>query len=294
MNDRLCQYRRRTSRLLSALKLLCRDPAAFARKIRRRSYLLLQPPLKPKRVISIGSVKLELDLRDPNERSVFAELYEPREVSLLRFFLRPGQIVLDVGANIGYLSSVAADGVGPSGQVHAIEPIPLYFRRLQRLASLNPGYRIYPLDFAAGSEEGMSTISVSNDGNIGWNTLVPGFMPETQIEERVLVRIRPLDAYLQEIGLREVHFIKIDTEGFEFPVLQGLCNCLQNHRPTVLCEVAPTAYPLLGTSLLELKRFLRSYRYRITDLDRRMFEIERLERTTNVLLLPDERKVTSA
>lgn len=233
---------------------------------------------------------MELDLRVENQRSFYAEVYETEEVAFLRKLLRPGQTVIDVGANVGYITCVALDKVGRSGQVHAFEPVPEYFQRLERQARLNPGFRVYPVNCAAGKEEGFLPISLSNNGNIGWNTLVPGFMAREQIRQQVSVRVRPLDDYIGEAGLEMVHFIKIDAEGFEFYVLQGLRNCIRGYRPIILCEIAPGAYPLLGCTLSDVREFLDEMRCQATDLELRPLELEALERTTNVLLLPIERR----
>ena len=252
--------------------------------------LWLNLPLNPVCVVSVGSVQMELDLRDENQRDFYAEVYETQEVAFLRKLLRPGQTVIDVGANIGYITCVALDKVGPSGQVHAFEPVPEYFHRLERQAQLNPGFRVFPVNCAAGKEEGVMSISLSNDGNIGWNTLVPGFMPPEQIRQQVSVRVRALDDYIGEAGLEMVHFIKIDAEGFEFYVLQGLRNCLRSYRPILLCEVAPAAYPLLGCTLTDVREFLYEMQCQTTDLELRPLELEALERSTNILLLPIERR----
>jgi FkbM family methyltransferase len=269
------------------LRNLWINPATVLRKCCRRVVLWL--PHRPIQTISLGRVRLELDLRDENMRNMFLEWYETEEVALLRRMLRPGQIVLDVGANIGYLTAVAAEAVGPTGQVHSFEPAPPYFQRLRRLAELNGKIRIFPVNIAAGSEENRLWLSLSNDRNIGWNTLVSDFMPPNQLQERIQVQVRPLDAYISETALEMVHFIKIDAEGFEFPVLRGLRQCLCHHRPSVLCEVVPTAYPLLQCSLRDLQDFLKNVRYEACDLYLQPLDLQILERTTNVLLIPEEK-----
>ena len=130
-------------------------------------------------------------------------------------------------------------------------------------------------------------ISVSNDNNIGWNTLVSGLMPLEQIKELVQVRVRPLDAYIEEEKLPCVDFVKIDAEGYEFPILLGMRRCLARDRPVILCEVVPPAYPLLGHSLRDLRALLEVSRYDVLDTRGRPLQLESLERTTNILLLPE-------
>ncbi len=234
---------------------------------------------------------MELELIDPIQRAVYAELYEPMVIGLIRRFLHPGETVIDVGAHVGYISCVAADCVGLSGQVHAFEPQPRLFKRLERLKHLNPNYRIYPVNLAAGDEDGFLTLYESSDGNTGWNTLVPGFMPREQIRVQTSVRIRPLDTCIGEVDLRCVHFVKIDTEGFEYPVLRGLEKCMREHRPWMLCEIAPSAYPLMGITLTSLGEFLSEMGYEVRDLDLLPMGLQALERTANVLLTPKGWKI---
>lgn len=267
------------------MRTLWKDPRTIFRKARRRAILWF--PHRPVQTISLGRVRMELDLRDENMRGMFLEWYEPEEVALLRKVLRPGQIVLDIGASVGYLSAVAAEAVGPAGLVHAFEPVPASFERLKRLAELNPGFRIIPVNAAAGSEEGRLWLALSSDQNIGWNTLVPGLMPQSQQREQIQVPVRVMDAYIAEVGLGRVHFIKVDAEGFEFPILKGLRRCLEEDRPLVLCEVVPGAYPLLGSSVQELQEFLKRQRYQVLDLHLRPLRLESLRNTTNVFLAPE-------
>jgi len=234
---------------------------------------------------------MELELIDPIERAIYAERYEPAVIGLIRRLLHPGETFLDVGAHVGYISCVAADCVGTSGQVHAFEPEPRLFKRLERLKYLNPEYRIYPVNLAAGDEDGYCTLYQSNGGNSGWNTLVPGFMPREQVRVETLVRVRPLDSYIREASLESVHFIKIDVEGFEYRVLRGLEQCIRRHYPWILCEIAPSAYPVMGITPSSLEQFLFELGYEVRGLDLLPIRLETLERTTNVVFVQKAQKI---
>lgn len=275
-------------RLARAGRLLREDPGALLRKAWHRTLLRMDLPLDPFWTASVGGARIRLDLRDDTQRAMFAERYESPEVGFLREALHPGETLIDVGANIGYLSAVALGQVGPAGQVHAFEPAPVYFERLRSLSAINPRHRFRALNAAVGETEGTLLLQLSNNGNIGWNTLVDGLMPETQIREKVRVPVRPLDDYIREMRIPRVHLVKIDSEGFEFPVLKGMRTCLEDHRPSVLCEVAPAAYPILGLHLGGLGRFLKEVGYRAKTLSRQPLDLEGLESTTNVLFLPEE------
>jgi hypothetical protein len=119
-----------------AATLLSRNPALFCRlMLAKLNTARPMPPLPARK--PIGQVTFELDLSDYRGTApMYFGSYALLVVEAMRRFLRPGGVFLDVGANIGYLSAVAADLVGPRGEVHAFEPVPAYFDRLRRLAAL--------------------------------------------------------------------------------------------------------------------------------------------------------------
>src|SRR6202008_2152616 len=144
------------------------------------------------------------------------------EVALLQRVLAPGDVFVDVGANIGYFTAVAAASVGRAGEVHAFEPVPRYFERLDALRRSNPEHRLHVYAEALGDAEGSAEIRVTRERNIGWKTLLPGLMRAEETGHTHTVRVRCLDHYLAERGVGRVALIKIDVEGYELPVLRGL------------------------------------------------------------------------
>jgi FkbM family methyltransferase len=144
-------------------------------------------------------VRFEFDFDfDPALATMFRGNYEIACVRLVRRHLRPGGVFLDCGANIGFFSALALDCVGPSGQVHAFEPVPRYCARLRRLGELNPTHPLSVRPWALGDRTGFVDGAVTNLPNIGWNTAVPGFMPPTAIAEQVRAPMARLDEYLKE------------------------------------------------------------------------------------------------
>jgi FkbM family methyltransferase len=264
--------------------MLCSNPVPLGKRVFRR--LRLHLPHSSRQVLRLGQVRLELDVRDLTMRAMYQDLYEVDNISFLRKVLRPGGTVFDVGANIGYLTAIAASLVGRTGYVHAFEPVPELYRRLERLKALNPQFNIRLSKQAAGAKSDWLDLSLSRDGNLGWNTLVPGFMTEEQSSGQLRVEVVPLDQYLAEQGIERLDFVKIDVEGYEFPVLQGLRYALKHLRPVVLCEIAPGAYPVVGHTIEEFEAFLDQFEYRTFDVRMNPVRIGRLNRTSNVVLLP--------
>jgi FkbM family methyltransferase len=250
--------------------------------------------LLPKRplVKKNDGVVFEYDLGfDPEIKLMYYGLYEIDTVNAIRKYLKKGDTFLDVGANIGYISSVALRKVGSQGAVHSFEPVPEYYDRLKSFALKNSGAPIFINQFAAGQADGTAEISVSNVRNIGWNTIVPGYMTEDMVGKRVKIFVRRLDAYIEMRRIRNISLIKIDTEGFEFPVLLGLERFFSSHRfalPRIICEIAPAAYSLLGYSLEQLEEYMNKCGYACVELSRadRIVSLPLLKSTTNVLFIP--------
>lgn len=279
---------RNTNTIVKKLRLLVQEPGMFL----YRFYAKFRP--LPNAVLSKkqDGVVFEYDLNfDPEIKLMFYGLYEIETVKAIEKYLKAGDTFIDVGANIGYLSSVALRRVGPQGAVHSFEPVPEYFARLQCVVRNNSGYHMFVNQCALGQEEWTTQISVSNVRNIGWNTLVPGYMSADMLGKKEIVSVNRLDAYVKKNDVRNIALIKIDTEGFEFPVLVGLSDYFATAGtplPHIICEIAPAAYPLLGLNLEQLQKYMQNSGFKCVELNdnRRVVDLTKLVSTTNVLFIP--------
>ncbi len=236
-----------------------------------------------------GNIGFEFDFSlDKNIKKMYYGIYEYETVQFLKSTLHEGDTFIDVGANIGYLSAVAAACVGPDGEVHSFEPVPDYYARLKKMADENPNYSIHVNNYACGDIDGSSTIDLPKDGNIGWNTMVPSFIVDKK--KSYTIEIKRLDNYIEKKQLSNISVIKIDVEGYEFPVLKGLQNLFDNHVfPELLVEIAPGAYPLLGFTIDQLALYMENYHYSCELLSNPgiPFDIRTLSETTNVVFFRD-------
>jgi FkbM family methyltransferase len=199
------------------------------------------------------------------EASMYFGSYAPLVVDAMRRLLRPGDIFFDVGANVGYLSAIAAGFVGTRGQVHAFEPASEHFVRLRRLAQLNPEHTVVANACAAGETDTAATIYVTHEA--GQSTLVRSYKRPDDIACSREIRIIRLDSYIEQAAIDEVALIKIDVEGYELPVLKGLERYFQaGCRPPIICEIAPRAYPLLGKTVSELSQYMSGFAYSAFDV----------------------------
>ena len=159
--------------------------------------------------------------------------YEPHVTRVLRSFLAPGMSVIDVGANIGYFSMLAASRVGPGGRVLAFDPSPGNVDLLNRSAAANGFTNIETCTVAVADEPGTVTFSM-DDSNGGIQRGEPGvsavFVPAVALD-RFLPPEQPID------------LVKIDIEGCEGLAVRGMRNLLARHRPVVVTEFTPAALP---------------------------------------------------
>lgn len=190
------------SKIITAVTVLINNPTVFFRILYGRIYRLIQSLLPvsayPVRK-RINGVVFEFDCtRSDVIRGMFLGLYEIPERILMKKILRHGDTFIDAGANIGYLSAIAAGLVGKSGEVHSFEPVPEYFQRLQKFASLNPNYKIITNQYALGETDGVDRITIASSQNIGWNTMVPGFLEPKEQKQTIEITVRRLDKYIRE------------------------------------------------------------------------------------------------
>ena len=134
--------------------------------------------------------------------------FREADLAFFRAFLRVGDHVVDVGANIGDVAALACSIVGPSGHVCAIEPHPRIFRYLQGNLALNGFSWATAINAGAGAEEGAATIE--DDRRDDMNR-VGG--------DGLEIRIRRLDDLLPAGG--RIELMKLDVEGYELFALRG-------------------------------------------------------------------------
>jgi FkbM family methyltransferase len=220
----------------------------------------------------VGPIRFPFDLDlHPMVREMRARAYSTHLVALLARLLRPGDTFVDVGASIGYISALALGRVGASGRVLSFEPVAEYRDRLESARRMNPAYEWEVFPVALGAAEGAAEIALSRE-NIGWNSLVPGHLPEGGTGGKARVAVRRLDDCLREAGVKRVRLLKIDVEGYEGLVLRGAERFLREGRVDhLIVEVQPWCYPslsidpgamlgLLEGSGFEARQSIRPYR----------------------------------
>jgi FkbM family methyltransferase len=145
--------------------------------------------------------------------------WEPYLTAYILQRLKPGDIFVDVGANIGYHSLLAARAVGPSGRVYSIEASPSIYARLLENIRLNRCRNIEPLQAAAADAPGEATIWLAPPQLRGHSTTVSGLASAEGMRPEATVRADTIAGLVGPEVLRRARLVKIDVEGAERAVL---------------------------------------------------------------------------
>jgi FkbM family methyltransferase len=196
-------------------------------------------------------------------RICFFGQWEPAITAVFESTLRPGDVVVDVGANVGFYSVLAGTLVGPSGRVFALEPSPSIRQRLAANLELNGLHNVEVLPFAAWHETGEATLQLM-DGNRGGSSL--GATWNTTSSETVAMK--RLDDMIPREAWRRVRLIKIDVEGAEWAALLGAEQLLREAvDAAVICEVSPDRLASLDANPRQLLEFMGDLGYEGYALD---------------------------
>ncbi|REJ52574.1 MAG: FkbM family methyltransferase [Microcystis aeruginosa DA14] len=156
------------------------------------------------------------------------------EMELWRTQIRPDMTVIDVGANVGVYTFSAAQRVGETGKVIAIEPFKACVNCLQETSRINqlPWVKIY--EAAASDHCGSAKLSLHNTSEL--NEVISDNSPNYDLANTVTIQCLTLDSLIETENLTRVDWLKIDAEGHEIKVLQGAERLLTEFKPNIIYE----------------------------------------------------------
>ena len=158
--------------------------------------------------------------------------------NVLQIWLQPGMTVYDVGANVGFITVIAASLVGDRGSVCGFEPLPMLADQAMHNASLNQFRQVSIHRVALSDKNGEAVFQVSK--NLTMGKLVDRESHEPDAANELVVGKRKLDTLVATDGLPDPDLVKIDVEGAEAAVLDGAAEVLQRARPALLIELHST------------------------------------------------------
>jgi FkbM family methyltransferase len=204
---------------------------------------------------TLDSVRMRIRFPDKIQKHIYLfGVWEPGITRFVKNRLRPGDVFIDVGANVGYYTLLAAKQVGPRGTVVSIEASPSIGRVLRDNVALNAFANVELIEHAVADRRKTLQVFVGPQDNLGATTTVAatgmmaGYRPEARVEAF------PLPELVSSDRLRSARLIKIDVEGAEVHVFDGLRHLLPTFGNTTewIFELAPDALLAQGRTAAEI------------------------------------------
>ena len=182
----------------------------------------------------VVGARMRLDLR--TEKDLWLGTYELDLLQAIDDLAEAGILAYDVGANVGYVSLAIARAAGPAGKVVAFEPLRANFDRLRLHLEMNAeGSRVRPIQAAVGARTTRLQFLSYSSGAMGKLEGSGGrALEHTGAQE---VEVISLDDWVYQQGESAPGLVKIDVEGGEVQVLEGMERLLREARPYLLVEL---------------------------------------------------------
>ena len=150
--------------------------------------------------------------------------YEKQTTELFERIVKPGMVVFDVGAHVGYYTLLAARQIGETGEVHAFEPEPSNYNLLTQNVEFNNYQNVVCVNKVVSKDTGSKELFLTSLDNGRYSIYNHG-LPK---KRSVLAQSISLDDYVSEKNLTKIDLIKVDVEGAETDVLNGAAKLLSN------------------------------------------------------------------
>lgn len=170
-------------------------------------------------------------------------IHEPEATAVYKRLLKPGMKVLEVGANLGYYAFIAAEIVGATGHIYALEPSLDSYALLKKGIVANGFNNIEAFAFALGDKTGVQKFNVSNTSNFS-NLLDPeeenleGWARHhliTSTSNITTTNVVNLNTFVKDYHVKTIDIIRMDVEGFELNILESMLN----DREDTLSKINP-------------------------------------------------------
>jgi len=187
---------------------------------------------------------------------------DEKDLGLVRMLVGHGDVVFDIGANFGLYTKILAESVGGSGRVYSFEPVPETYHVLEHNVQAARLSQVTTLCCAASNTTGTASISIPTYSDGGSN------MYEASLEHvnnGVAIEIETVRLDDRFSDLQKLDFVKLDVEGHEPAVLDGMQSIIQRHHPTFLIEINDGF--AFGSKGHDVKRMMESFGYTMQYFD---------------------------
>jgi len=282
---------RRLARFLSRIGLV-RIPGAS-----KLYHLLYTKFIKPKGaaalvLLNIQGNKMYVDAGQRiGDELLMDGVFEKYETELFKKMAQDGKVVVDIGANIGYYTLIAAKLVGSKGTVYAFEPEPSNYKLLYKNIQANGYTNIIAVQKAVSKTNGKTKFYVD-----AATTDVSSFAKDNVLKHSknldcLEVETITLDDFFERtVGDDRIDLMKIDVEGAEELVVDGAERVLRNNSLKILMEFMPDQLRNVGTDPLQLLYKLQNYGFEIRLLNNRKQVLEPVENTEELCRTVESRR----
>jgi FkbM family methyltransferase len=184
--------------------------------------------------INVGPAKgLKMPIALPTDKAMWAGLFEKEFASALAAAIPKGKVCFDIGGYKGYMSGVMT--LNGASSVHVFEPLPANQESIRRLCALNPDLKIQLHSYAVGASNSTMMLNVMPDSSMGKLADSP-FQKDVFGKETIEVQVVSLDSLHANGSLPTPSLLKIDVEGAEVSVLEGMGDLLSHYHPIIFLE----------------------------------------------------------
>jgi FkbM family methyltransferase len=228
-------------------------------------YGILVSKFKPQDII-LANIQGSKMYIDPKDESIgvpmLVEGYEKNETKLFKKYIKENMGVIDIGANIGYYSLLAAKLVGKNGKVYAFEPETANYKMLLKNIEINGYKNIVSEQKALSNKNGKTNLFLSKV-----NCGEPSFCKLNISTDDGFIEVETirLDDVIKDT---RIDFIKMDVQGAEGLVLEGAENILKNNNLKIMMEFWPAGLSNMGTDPQRLLTKLQQNGFKISIIDK--------------------------
>ena len=229
---------------------------------------------------------LRMRIRLPDqiqERIYLFGVWEPAITRFVKGRLKPGDLFVDIGANVGYYSLFAAKLVGSEGRVIAVEASPTIARTLEQNVALN---RLTNVELVrAAVADRRKTVPMFAAGNSGQSTTIVSTAERRGYQLEAQIEAYPLHELIDFERLRRARLIKVDVEGAEAQLFDGIQPFLSSFSDETewIFELTPEALAEQGRSAAEIIRMFAGSGYRLYRIEN-VYRMEGYVRPPNAVL----------
>lgn len=183
--------------------------------------------------------QMQIDTSDPMDVDFYLGYYQQELLTLIGILVSTNDVVIDIGAQKGFISLILSKQVGPDGSVVSIEPDARALKFLRTHARQNGCDNIITCGYGLGATTETCDFALSTQ--LGWSSRYPNEAARQCVTSITQIQVRTLDDVVQGLNCgasrRKITFIKIDAEGSEPDIISGGFQTLSRHKPALYMEV---------------------------------------------------------